>query len=143
MPRPSPYHATASHCYHGDTIEALGDGLEPMNSGDHGIPRFTWWDHRGTGEWVQIDFGRPREVSSVEVYWFDDTGVGQCRIPKSWRLLYQDGVRWEPAPSAIGSQVSRDEWNRLRFPPVQTSALRIEVQLQAGFSGGILEWKVR
>jgi hypothetical protein len=28
------------------------------------------------------------------------------------------------------------------FQPVETTALRIEVQLQLEFSGGILEWKV-
>jgi len=92
---------------------------------------------------VQIDLGRPRAVSSVEVYWFDDTGVGQCRVPQSWRLLYQDGVEWRVVPNAIGSEVARDQWNRLRFRPVQTSALRLEVQLQSGFSAGILEWQVK
>jgi len=143
FPRPSPYRASASHCYQGDTLEALGDGLEPTHSGDHSIPRFTWWDHRGTREWVQIDLGRTRAVSSVEVYWFDDTGVGQCRIPQSWRLLYQDGVEWQAVPNAIGSAVTRDQWNRLRFQPVRTSALRLEVQLQPGFSAGILEWQVK
>ena len=42
-PKPSLYKASASHCFAGDTVEALGDGLEPTSSNDHSIPRFTWW----------------------------------------------------------------------------------------------------
>ena len=29
------------------------------------------------------DFGKDRKVSGVEVYWFDDTGSGNCRAPQS------------------------------------------------------------
>jgi hypothetical protein len=31
----------------------------------------------------------------------------------------------------------------MTFNPVNTSALRLEVDLQPGFSGGILEWRVK
>jgi hypothetical protein len=37
---------------------------------------------------------------------------------------------------------AKDQWNSFKFKPVKTAALKIEVQLQPGFSGGILEWKV-
>ncbi|MCX7048198.1 MAG: glycoside hydrolase family 127 protein, partial [Candidatus Sumerlaeota bacterium] len=85
-PRPKPSLAstskiTASQVWQADTGEALNDQIEPKNSGDHDIPRFTWWDHRGTTEWVQYDFKEKTKVSAVEVYWFDDTGRGQCRAP--------------------------------------------------------------
>jgi hypothetical protein len=75
--------ASASHCFEHDTVEALSDGVLPKVSGDRGIPRFTWRDHRGTTEWVAYRFEKPKTISEVEVYWFDDTGVGQCRVPKS------------------------------------------------------------
>jgi hypothetical protein len=138
--KPRPY--AASHCNSSDTTEALMDGREPKSSGDASIPRFTWWDHRGTVEWVQHDFGKQRSVSVVEVYWFDDTGKGSCRVPQSWRLLYQDGERWLPVENASGFEVKTDAFNRVSFKPVRTTGLRIEVQLQPDFSGGILEWKV-
>ena len=35
-----------------------------------------------------------------------------------------------------------DAFNKMTFTPVQTAALRLNVQLQAGMSGGILEWQV-
>ncbi len=134
---------SASHCNEGDTVDAMIDGLEPKNSNDHSIPRFTWWDHRGSPEWVQYDFGRPRKVSAVEVYWFDDTGVGQCRVPASWKLLYKEGENWKPVEDASQFAVNVDTYNRVHFKPVQTTALRLEVRLQPDFSGGILQWKVR
>jgi hypothetical protein len=31
----------------------------------------------------------------------------------------------------------------MSFEPVETPALRLEVELQTGYSGGILEWAVR
>src|SRR5690606_33139376 len=81
---------TASHCNPSDTVSAVMDGLEPSSSNDHSIPRFTWWDHRGREEWIACAFPTPRPVSLVEVYWFDDTGTGQCRVPTAWRVEYRE-----------------------------------------------------
>ncbi len=138
-----PLPVSASHCAESDAVEALIDGLEPKNSNDHSIPRFTWWDHRGTTEWVQYDFGSARKVSAVEVYWFDDTGVGSCRVPQSWQVLYLDGERWKPVEGASEYGTKPDTYNRAAFKPVHTGALRLEVKLQPNFSGGILEWKIK
>jgi hypothetical protein len=143
IPKKPVYKASASHSSSGDTVDALSDGMEPKNSSDQDIPRFTWWDHRGTTEWVQYDFLEPKEVSSVDVYWFDDTGGGQCRVPKSWRLLYQDGGEWKSVPGTEPAAATKDQWNSMSFPVVKTSALRIEAELQPGFSGGILEWRLK
>lgn len=142
-PKPSLYKASASHSFSGDTVEALGDGLAPTASNDQSIPRLTWWDHRGTKEWVQFDFDQAKKVSAVEVYWFDDTGVGQCRLPKSWRLHYRTAAEWKPVPNAVSQPPAKDDWNRLTFDAVDTSALRLEVELEPNFSGGILEWRVK
>jgi len=134
---------SASHCFESDTVEALIDGLEPKSSNDHSIPRFTWWDHRGTTEWVQYDFEKPRRASAVEVYWFDDTGAGNCRVPESWKLLHRNGENWKEVGGASGYPTKTDTYNRVTFKPLETTALRIEVRLQPDFSGGILEWKVK
>lgn len=142
-PQPSLYKAAASHCYSGDTVEALADGLVPESSGDYSIPRFTWWDHRGGREWVEFEFDQAKEVSAVEVYWFDDTGKGQCRIPRSWRVLYRTAAEWKPVPGAGAQPARKDAWNTVKFEKMNTSALRLEVDLQTGFSGGILEWRVK
>jgi hypothetical protein len=134
--------ATASHVFRNDTVDALNDGEIPSSSGDQTIPRFTWWDHTGTREWVQYDFAKPREISSVEVYWFDDTGVGRCRVPASWKLLYKDAQDWKPVEDASAYGIQKDGFNRVKFKPIRTLGLRLDVQLQKDFSAGILEWRV-
>jgi len=135
---------SASHCNPSDSVQALNDGVLPGSSDDHNIPRFTWWDHRGTREWVAYEFKKPRTLSGAEIYWFDDTGRGSCRVPESWRLLWRDGTSWRPVKvtSTPGYGVERDRFNRISFEPVTTLALRIEVQLRPDASGGILEWRL-
>ena len=145
--------ASASHCFANDTVKALNDQLEPAASDDNKIPRFTWWDHRGTKEWVQYDFAQPQTVSEVEVYWWDERRVhAQCRVPQSWRLLYKEGADWKPAggtdewkpvENTSGYGTDMDKFNRVTFKPINAAALRLEVQLQPDWSGGILEWRVK
>jgi len=133
---------SASHVNPSDSLGALNDQVEPKNSGDQTIPRFTWWDHRGTSEWVQYDLPEPAEVSAVEVYWFDDTGQGQCRVPKSWRVLYKAEEIWKPVKAKDKYTCDKDQYNKTIFEPVRTSAVRLQVELQKEFSGGILEWRI-
>jgi len=138
---PQPSRLSASHCFESDTLEAMADGLEPQSSNDRSLPRFTWWDHRGGSEWVAREFERPRKISKVEVYWFDDTGAGQCRVPKGWKVSYKLGETWMPVVGASVGGVAPNRYNLINFEPVNATALRLEVELQPGFSGGILEWK--
>jgi len=142
-PKPSRYQASASHCFESDTVEALGDGEQPQNSNDHDIPRMTWWPHKGTTEWVQYDFSQPTKVTGVSVYWFDDTGVGRCQVPASWKVLFRDGELWKEVRNARTEPVAKDKFNPVAFDAVTTTALRLEVQLPPDFSSGILEWQVK
>ncbi|MFA6561655.1 MAG: glycoside hydrolase family 127 protein [Verrucomicrobiia bacterium] len=137
---PEPW--AVSFCHPSDSAEACFDGQLPKNSNDHNIPRMTWWDHKGTAEWVERTFDKPTKFSAAEVYWFDDTGKGGCRVPQSWKLLYKDGAQWKHVANATDFGVKRDQFIRITFTPVTTTALRLEVQLQPKFSGGILEWRM-
>ena len=134
---------SASHCWQNDTVSALNDQIESAASDDTQIPRFTWWDHRGSKEWVQYDFDHPEKVSTVQVYWWDERRIqAHCRVPQSWRLLYQAGGEWKPVAGASAYTTEMDRFNRVTFDTVQTRAVRLEVQLQPDWSGGILEWRV-
>lgn len=97
---------------------------------------------KGTIEWVDRYFDKPAKVSSVELYWFDDSGHGGCRVPQSWGLLFAAGDQWKPVEGAGEYGVNRDQFNRVDFPPVTTRGLRLEARLQPKFSGGILQWKI-
>ncbi len=151
--------AFASSASHYTPPDAMSDGRAGQSSGDLDVPRFLWWDRYGTLEWAQYAFPRPREVSWVELYWADEELArssgrvphdlrlsaptdGRVRLPASWRLLYWDGAAWQPAAEAAEHGVARDQWNRLSFRPVVTTALRIEAQLRPRQSAGILEWRV-
>lgn len=124
-----------------DMISAPSDGIEPKNSSDESIPRFTWWDHKGTKEWIEYDLTKPAQHAKASVYWFDDTGHGGCRVPASWNLQYWAGTDWKGVEGAIYT-TDRDKYNTIEFTPVTATKWRIVAQLQSGFSAGILEWKL-
>lgn len=121
---------------------AANDQLEPDNSSDHSIPRLHWWPEKGTIQWIQYDFDRPRRISQSSVYWFDDTGRGECRVPQSWRVLVKQGDSWQPVDNQTPYTTGKDRFNRVEFTPVRTTGIRLEIQLKEEYSAGILEWKV-
>lgn len=133
---------SASHCHPGDSVTALNDNILPKSSIDHDIPRLTWWNHKGTREWVAYAFDEPRTFSKTEVYWFDDTGKGSCRVPVSWHLLWHDGKRWRPVDATSPYGLAKDTFNTVTFKPITTKQLRLVVQLPPNVSGGILEWRL-
>lgn len=141
--------ASASRCGTHDALEALYDRVEPADSSDRTIPRFTWWPAKGSSEWVRYEFDSPLRVSSVAVYWFDDSKAGGgCGPPASWNLQYRDGDEWrdvavrEPGAARPKYGTAVNEFNRVAFDPVTTTGLRITVQLAEARSGGILEWTI-
>jgi uncharacterized protein len=144
--RPAPYPTLATAA----TVTTSGrknprminDGEEPPASADSSS-YFDWWPTRGTTEWAEMTFAKTATVSGVELYWFDDTGHGQVRVPASWRLLYKDGAEWKPVAPSGPYGVAKDAWNKVAFAPVTTTALRLEVTMQPQWSAGIQEWKVR
>ena len=132
-----------SHCWTPDSLAALCDGKEPNSSGDHSIPRHTFWNHRGTEEWLQYEWESARTISTAAVYWFDDTGRGSCRVPARWHLEWRDGEQWKEVNVTEGSYgVDRDRTNEVGFTAVRTKALRLVIELQKEVSAGVLEWEV-
>lgn len=74
---------------------------------------------------------------------FDDTNVGQVRVPASWRLLYRAGDEWKPVKNLETYETEKDRYNKVTFKPVTTNALRFEVTMQPQWPAGLEEWKVR
>jgi len=123
-------------------VRAINDGDDPQSSDDPSS-YFDWWPRRGTTEWAEYAFASPATVSEVDVYWFDDTGRGQVRVPASWRLLYRDGEEWKPVGARSAYGVEKDRYNKVSFAPVRTTGLRLEVTAQQQFSVGIQELKAK
>jgi hypothetical protein len=119
----------------------VADQEDPTSSSD-ASSFYDWLPKRGTQEWLQYDFPAVTKVSSVDVYWFDEPGRGPIKLPASWHLLYKDGEQWKPVETSDSYGVAPDRYNHVRFQPVTTSGLRLEVQLQPDKSAGVSEWKV-
>lgn len=122
--------------------QRANDQFEPESS-DDAAGYMHWWPKKGTLEWIEYEFERPVSVSEASVYWFDDTGGGWCRIPESWCVYYMSGGAWVPARNAGEYGTAKDAWNTVRFAPVRTFGLRLEVQLQKEWSAGVHEWKIK
>jgi len=120
----------------------INDGEEPAASND-ASSYFDWWPTKGTTEWVELAFRSPSTVSSSEVYWFDDTGRGEVRVPQTWRILYKAGNGWIPVTAQGPYGVEKDRYNAVTFTPVTTTGLRLEVTMQPQWSAGLQEWKVK
>lgn len=134
--------AIASHCYGRDSVNAIIDGVNPASSKDESVNRLTFWPHRGTEEWVQCDFikEREREVKGVEIYWFDDTGKGLCRIPESWSVQWKASSKDQWQDIKGQGVIEKDKFCTFKFPtPIKPQAIRIKVKLQKQYSAGILE----
>ena len=127
-------------------VEWIQDGVFPKAANDNDCPRWHWWSKRGTlgkPQWVAYEFKQPTTVKKVSVYWFDDTGIGGCRVPKSWKLLYKtESGDWKEVPNPSGYDCKTWAWSVTTFDPVTTTGLKIEIESQPNFAGGIHEWTV-
>jgi hypothetical protein len=120
----------------------IHDGVEPKRSNDRAAALCHFWPHKGTQEWAQYTWDKPVTLTGSRVYWFDDTGIGECRPPKSWRLEYLDGNEWKPVKGVADYPVAKDRWCAVQFDPIRTTSLRLVVQLQPDWAVGIHEWQV-
>jgi DUF1680 family protein len=143
LPRPTVASTSKVTVSGGRNPRAINDQEEPRSSDDPSNTYFHWWPRKGTTEWVEYAFEKATSVSEVEVYWFDDTGHGECRVPRSWRVLYKDGDQWKAVENLAEYGVEKDRYNRVTFKPVVTGGLRLEVSSQPNWSAGIQEWKVK
>lgn len=143
-PLPYPSVATTSRITTSGKKEpkTIIDGEQPESSSDPSS-YFDWWPTKGTTEWVELAFDKAAKVSESEIYWFDDTGHGEVRVPAAWRLLYKRGDSWVPVEGAASYGTAKDAFNRVTFQPVTTQGLRLEVTMQPNWSAGLQEWKVR
>lgn len=130
----------ASYCFGGDSVANVLDGGQPKSSIDHDTPRLCFWPKKGGTEWVSVDLPAVQTLSKIKVYWFDDTGRGECRTPVAWRILLRQGGEWKPAKPVVGAYgVEKDRWHEVGFEPAACDAFKIEIDQQKDMSSGILE----
>ncbi len=122
--------------------EGIHDGAEQLLSRDRAMQLCHWWPHKGTVEWAQYTWKKPITLKGARVFWFDDTGFGECRLPVSWEIQYRKNDDWIPVEALTPYPVNLDQWCEVKFVPVTSDAFRLVVRLQEGWSAGVHEWQV-
>jgi DUF1680 family protein len=126
------------------SLDAIKDQVLPESSSDSSALQLDFWPHKGTTEWLQFEWDQKHEISGVKVYWFDDTGRGQCRLPKSWKVLYRHaGADFKPVSNNTSYNTEKDKFNEVDFEPVKTDCVKIEIVLQDRWSAGVQEVIIR
>ena len=128
-------------------VAALNDRRSGPDSRFREMPRFILPDE--AGGWIQYSWDEPQELDRAAVYWSIDEPhqvywgerirSNLLKLPVSWHLLYQDGGEWRPVEIHGAYAIHPDKANEVRFHPVTTKALRLEID-PGGTPCGIQEW---
>ena len=125
-------------------LSSINDRLIPKDEDDRSIPYTHWWPKKGTTEWLGYELPAESTVQRATVYWYDDGPWGGCRVPQSWRILYQDAQgQWLPVTGADGYPTDKGSACTVNFDPVKTKAVRLEVTLPSDNSAGLFEWIIK
>lgn len=126
------------------SISAINDRLVPKDENDRSMPYYHWWPKQGTTEWISYEFPQETTISSATIYWFDDAPWGGCRVPQSWKIYYKDTMgNWQTVEHANSYGVEKGIPNTVKFDPVKTNAVKLEVTQPGNFSSGLFEWEVK
>lgn len=130
-------------------LSAPSDRRSGPNSSFRPTPRLTWPQESNGPEWIQYDWDEPHELSQTSVYWAIDAPKQvywgerirgtRLTLPRSWRLLYKDGDSWLPVTTGNSYGLLLDQPNQIRFTPVTTTAVRLEIEFSDA-PCGIQEW---
>lgn len=146
LPLPAPTLASRSAIkasHQTAALRAINDQIYPKSSGDETNLFYHTWPRKRQTEWIEYHFPEPATISESRVYWFDDEPRGACRVPEKWNLFYLANGKWNQVKTSSGYIVVKDDWNKLKFQPVTTSAIRLEMNFPGDFSGGVHEWEVK
>lgn len=104
--------------------------------------RWTAFGSRNPSDWLQVDFGTPRLVETVELYlWGDDAGV---KAPRKYVVQYWDESRWTDAAvvSRLPERPATWALNTVRIRPVRTSKIRVIFEHDLPAASGVTELMV-
>jgi hypothetical protein len=111
-----------------DDIAAVYDGVEPLSSADESHLYFRMRPAVGQPAWIEYEFKQPTRIATAEAYWADDRRF--CKLPASWRVVYRSGSDWKPVAAHGAYGIDKNQFNRVEFDPVTTTAVRLEVEPQ-------------
>jgi hypothetical protein len=119
-----------------ETLSAVNDNSVPANSNDKTSGAYGNWNNPNSTQWVQYDWSQNYQLTSTEVYWFDDNGG--VLVPTQATIEYWNGSGWM---SAGNVPLVENTFNALSLNGIETNRLRVAM-LNPNQSTGILEWRV-
>jgi hypothetical protein len=109
--------AAASFTYSTDGVE------RPLAKPFRPDKRWTCWSSGRREDWYTVRFGKPRLVSDVDLYFYDDEPQGGCAPPESVRVEAFRDRGWSPVP--ILAFTPRPNRNGVHFQrPEQAEQIR-------------------
>jgi hypothetical protein len=106
------------------------------------VNRWTSYGSKSPSDWLEVDFGSPREFQRLEIGFFDDRGGVQA--PESYTIEYFDGSTWKPAANqrrspekAVGGAM-----NSVRFDKVTAAKVRLVCTHKGEAKSGVTELEV-
>jgi F5/8 type C domain-containing protein len=144
-PRDLAFNATATGYPHASaSFTSAGDRVEQVNDLQVALTRYSRnrWTAGGSPnarDWVEIDFGEPKRVCTVELYLWGD-GV-RVRAPKSYSIQLWDGTGWRDARvrSRQPAQPLASARNVVTIDPARASRLRVILEHDLPAVSGITE----
>jgi len=101
--------------------------------------RWTSYESPNAIDWLEIDFGRPKEFRRVDLAIYDDRGGVQP--PSEYSLAIWKNDRWEKIQTVEKDpqQPLGSVWNKASFSPVTSSRLRISFTNKGNARSGVTE----
>jgi hypothetical protein len=123
---------------------APGTSLSKINDGNywyHVDPpnRWTCAGSVNPSDWVTVDFGTPRRIDTVKLYFLDD---GEKVVaPADYTLEYSDSGDWKAIPGAkrVLEKPTGHRANAVTFPAIEVTRLRVTFQHGKGGRTGLTE----
>ncbi|MCA9062625.1 MAG: discoidin domain-containing protein, partial [Planctomycetaceae bacterium] len=132
---------TASHTSRFDKVEMANDGRIVFSPNPHN--RWTSYESKTPTDWLQVEFGEPKQFRELNLYLYDDRGGVQP--PESFTIEYRRDGNWQAVagatripPAPTGSMV-----NTVRFEQVTSDAVRVIFTHRGQARSGVTEIEVR
>jgi hypothetical protein len=108
------------------------------------VNRWTSYGSTNAADWLEVDFGEPKEVGRVELCLYDDRGG--VRPPAAYTVQSWTGSAWQDAPDQTKSPAKPvgSALNTVTFPKLTTARLRVVFTHQGQARSGVTEllvWK--
>lgn len=125
---------TAAYC-----LAAVRNDDVPTRSLDAG--RELWGTEAGSGlQWIEYRWPQAVQTDRIEVFWGLDRW--DMKLPVQARLLWWDGQGLRRVQPLEDLGLEADRFNAMRFAPLGTTRLRLEVVAGPGKAAGVLQWRV-